>query len=283
MQVTTLVRLIKAFLPLIIISLAFAALPFNIHSQIYKYTDDKGTIHFTDNPKSSRYEPVNISSQFWASQESNKYHYPTCLWAQKIKPSNLIKFSSPEEALKAGYIPCKVCNPPTTSKSATEVRKTNYPSPPEAIETTKIYCSYVIDGDTIVVKINGQEEKVRLIGVNTPELDHPEKQISDLAKKAMMFTKKMIKGKEVTLEFEQQRRDEYGRLLAYVYLLNGTFLNAEIIRQGYGYTYTKFPFKYLEEFRHYEKKAKNNKRGLWKRGLENLPEFKEVNDKRRLK
>jgi micrococcal nuclease len=270
MLVTSFTKLINAHLVLILISLAQLALPCHTHSQIYKYTDDKGTIHFTDNPKSSRFEPVNITSQFWVSQESNKYHYPTCLWAQKIKHSNLIKFSSPEEALKAGYIPCKVCNPPTTSKSGTEERKTNYPSPPETIGTTKIYCSYVIDGDSIVVKINGQEEKVRLIGVNTPELDHPEKQISDLAKKAKMFTKKMVEGKEVILEFDQQRRDEYERLLAYVYLLDGTFLNAEIIKQGYGYTYTKFPFKYLEEFRQFEKKAKNNKRGLWKSGLENL-------------
>jgi methylphosphotriester-DNA--protein-cysteine methyltransferase len=57
------------------------------------------------------------SVEFWASKKSNKYHYPNCRWAQKIKPTNLIKFSSPEEAVKAGYIPCKVCKPPLASKS----------------------------------------------------------------------------------------------------------------------------------------------------------------------
>jgi len=57
-----------------------------------------------------------ISAEFWASKNSNKYHYPSCKWAQKIKPSNLIKFKSPEEAIKKGYQPCKVCKPPTSSK-----------------------------------------------------------------------------------------------------------------------------------------------------------------------
>jgi hypothetical protein len=57
-----------------------------------------------------------LSAEFLGSKNSNKYHYPTCRWAQKIKPSNLVKFSTPEEAVKAGYVPCKVCNPPFPSK-----------------------------------------------------------------------------------------------------------------------------------------------------------------------
>lgn len=61
--------------------------------------------------------PSAFSSEFWASKNSNKYHYPDCRWAQKIKPNNLIKFNSPEAATKAGYIPCKVCRPPVFSKS----------------------------------------------------------------------------------------------------------------------------------------------------------------------
>jgi len=56
----------------------------------------------------------------------------------------------------------------------------------------------------------------------------------------------------------------YRRLLAYVYLMDGTFLNAEIIKQGYGFAYTRYPFKYLDEFRRYEKEARENRRGLWK-------------------
>jgi methylphosphotriester-DNA--protein-cysteine methyltransferase len=70
--------------------------------------------------------PYAISAEFWAPKKSNKYHYPDCRWAQKIKPENLIKFQSPEEAQKAGYIPCKVCRPPISSKSElnTDVKPT---------------------------------------------------------------------------------------------------------------------------------------------------------------
>ncbi|MEK6698417.1 MAG: Ada metal-binding domain-containing protein [Nitrospirota bacterium] len=57
------------------------------------------------------------AAEFWASRKSNKYHYPSCQWAQKIKPQNLIVFSSPEEAIRAGYVPCKVCRPPVSSRA----------------------------------------------------------------------------------------------------------------------------------------------------------------------
>jgi micrococcal nuclease len=119
----------------------------------------------------------------------------------------------------------------------------------------------VIDGDTLLLT-NG--EKVRLIGVDTPETNHPNKPVQHFGREAYFFTKRMVEGKEVRLEYDWQRRDKYGRLLAYVYLLDGTFLNAEIIKQGYGFAYTRFPFKYLEDFRRYEKEARENKRGLWK-------------------
>ena len=121
-------------------------------------------------------------------------------------------------------------------------------------------CTRVIDGDTIVLN-NG--EIVRLIGVDTPETKHPRKPVEYYGKEASAFTKKMVEGKEVRLEYDWQERDKYGRLLAYVYLMDGTFLNEEIVRQGYGYAYTKFPFKYLELFRKYEQEARENKRGLW--------------------
>jgi micrococcal nuclease len=118
----------------------------------------------------------------------------------------------------------------------------------------------VIDGDTLLL-VNG--ERVRLIGVDTPETKHPQKPVQYFGREAYLFTKQMVDGKEARFEFERQKRDRYGRLLAYVYLLDGTFLNAEIIKQGYGFAYTRFPFKYMEEFRRYEREAKENRRGLW--------------------
>lgn len=119
----------------------------------------------------------------------------------------------------------------------------------------------VIDGDTILLA-NG--ERVRLIGVDTPETVHPKKPVEYFGKEASAFTRKMCEGKKVRLEYDQTKRDKYDRLLAYVYLEDETFVNAEIVKQGYGHAYTKFPFKYLDEFREYERYARENKRGLWK-------------------
>lgn len=119
----------------------------------------------------------------------------------------------------------------------------------------------VIDGDTLLLT-NG--EKVRLIGVDTPETKHPQKPVQRFGREAYLFTRELVEGKEVRLEFDWQRRDKYGRLLAYVYLTDGTFLNTEIIIQGYGFAYARFPFKYLEEFRKYEREARENGKGLWK-------------------
>ena len=121
-------------------------------------------------------------------------------------------------------------------------------------------CTRVVDGDTIILN-NG--ERVRLIGVDTPETKHPKKPVEYYGKEASAFTKRMVEGKEVRLKYDQQRKDEYGRLLAYVYLTDGTLLNAEIIKQGYGHAHTRFPFKYIDEFRQYEKEAREAKRGLW--------------------
>ena len=67
-------------------------------------------------------------------------------------------------------------------------------------------------------------------------------------------------GKQAWLDSDWEHRDKHGRTLAYVYVEDSTFLNAEIIRQGYGFAYTRFPFKYLEEFRKLEREAG---RGLW--------------------
>lgn len=122
-------------------------------------------------------------------------------------------------------------------------------------------CTRVIDGDTLI--LDG-DEKVRLIGVDTPETVHPQKPVEAFGKEASAFTRKMVEGKKVRLEYDQQRKDKYGRTLAYVYLEDGTFLNAEIIKQGYGFAYTRFPFKYMEEFRILEREAREEGVGLWK-------------------
>jgi micrococcal nuclease len=123
----------------------------------------------------------------------------------------------------------------------------------------------VVDGDTLVVEIGGSEERVRLIGVDTPETVHPQKPVEYFGKEASAFTTRMAEGAVVRLEADPQTadRDKYGRLLRYVYLPDGKLLNAEIIAQGYGFAYVKYPFSKMEEFRQLEREAREASRGLW--------------------
>ncbi|MBC8199347.1 MAG: thermonuclease family protein [Desulfobacteraceae bacterium] len=123
--------------------------------------------------------------------------------------------------------------------------------------------SRVIDGDTVILE-NG--ERVRLIGVDTTEKTHPLKLVEYFSNESTQFTKQLLEGKEVRLEYDKEKRGKYGRLLAYIYLMDGTFVNAEIIKQGYGFAYTKYPFKFIDNFVSLEKEAENNKRGYWKYG-----------------
>ena len=124
-------------------------------------------------------------------------------------------------------------------------------------------CTRVVDGDTL--QLEGGE-RVRLIGVDTPESVAPNRPQEFFGLEAAAFPRQLVEGKQVRLEFGDERYDIYGRTLAYVYLLeDGTFLNSEIIRQGYGYAYTRFPFRYQDEFRRLQREARENRIGLWAR------------------
>lgn len=122
----------------------------------------------------------------------------------------------------------------------------------------------VVDGDTIVVEHKGKEERVRLIGVDTPESVHPDaSKNTEEGKTASKFTKSKLEGKEVELEFDVQERDKYGRLLAYVWI-NGEMYNKVLLKEGYAKVATFPPnVKYVDEFTSLEKEARENKKGLW--------------------
>ena len=124
-------------------------------------------------------------------------------------------------------------------------------------------CVIVIDGDTILLDGN---EIVRLIGIDTPETKDPKIPVQYYGKEAYEFTKRLVEGKKVRLAYDLNKKDKYGRTLAYVYLKDGTFLNAEIIKQGYGFAYRHFLFKYFDEFKQYEIEARENEIGLWSEG-----------------
>jgi micrococcal nuclease len=121
------------------------------------------------------------------------------------------------------------------------------------------------DGDTIVVDMNGKHETVRFIGVDTPETHDPRKAVQCFGQAAADFTKDLIGQNDVRLEADPQgtNRDRYNRLLRYIYLPDGRLVNAEIIKQGYGFAYLSFPFTKSEEFRFYQNEAMQANRGLW--------------------
>jgi len=119
----------------------------------------------------------------------------------------------------------------------------------------------VIDGDTIVL-VNG--EKVRLIGVDSPEKNHPDKPIEYFSLEAMEYTKSRLLNKQVRLEYDWEQRDKYNRILAYIYLEDSTLFNLELIETGYAFALTKFPFKHKDQFIEAEQKAKAKGIGIWK-------------------
>jgi len=124
-----------------------------------------------------------------------------------------------------------------------------------------------VDGDTIEVNMNGKTEPIRFIGVDTPETHDPRKAIQCFGVAAAAFTKGSLEahGNHVRLEADplNTNRDRYNRLLRYVYLPDNTLLNAEIIKQGYGFAYLGFPFTKSDEFHAYELIARTQNKGLW--------------------
>ena len=123
----------------------------------------------------------------------------------------------------------------------------------------------VVDGDTFWVEDGSPKGlKVRLIGVDTPETVHPRKPVEYFGREASDFVKQLLTNNKVRLEYDVEKTDRYGRLLAYVYLPDGTFLNAHLIRHGYGQVMTVPPnVKYADQFVKLQRKARRKNAGLW--------------------
>lgn len=162
----------------------------------------------------------------------------------------------------------RVSPSPIQEKETTESPK--QPSPTPSIESEeklsnkgqiskKGIVSYVIDGDTIVLK---DGEKVRYLGMNTPEKGRP------FSAEATEQNKKLIDGKEVELELDVQTKDQYGRTLAYVWL-GETMVNLKLVRLGYANVYTLPPnVKYKDQLLSAEREAREAERGFWAKSLE---------------
>lgn len=137
------------------------------------------------------------------------------------------------------------------------------PSPQQTAKGVLCPVTRVVDGDTIEVTFNGQKEKVRLIGVDTPETVHPTRGEEPYGKEASNYTKSRLDGQTVNLEFDVQERDQYGRLLAYVWIGNELF-NETLVKEGYAQISTFPPnVKYVDVFRAAQEQARAQGKGLW--------------------
>jgi micrococcal nuclease len=122
-----------------------------------------------------------------------------------------------------------------------------------------------IDGDTIIVDMDGKAQTIRFIGVDTPEEFDSRKPVQCFAKAAAQHTKDLIGNDGVRLESDPQsdNRDRYDRLLRFVYTSSGTLVNYQIVADGYGFTTTGFPFTRMDDFRAAQNKARQENKGLW--------------------
>ncbi|MGI9952491.1 thermonuclease family protein [Moorellaceae bacterium AZ2] len=181
---------------------------------------------------------------------------PTTDSSEQKPPAAPMAPSAPEQAV------------PTVGGSAKE--------PGGAVKTIAGVVTSVADGDTMHVKLDGRDETVRLIGVNCPEISHPDLGIKEepYGREARAYTEKQLSGKKVWLEFDVQERDKYGRLLAYVWLeppssgfgeeVRAKMYNVRLLLEGYAQVMTVPPnVKYADMFVEFQREAREKGKGLW--------------------
>lgn len=133
------------------------------------------------------------------------------------------------------------------------------------VATSTIRVIRVVDGDTFEVIVNGQTEKIRMLGIDTPESVDPRKPVQCFAKEATKKLQELIFEKEIVLtpDFTNDDRDKYNRLLRYVSRPDGLLVNEEMIKEGYAYAYIKFPFERRADYLKLQTEARTMGRGLW--------------------
>ena len=178
-----------------------------------------------------------------------------------------------------GVIISFISSPPLKDAGSTALRQ-NVGAPsaaPSAATGTGEWSKVVrvVDGDTIVAEVDGENVTVRLIGLDTPETVDPRKPVECFGKAASDEAGRLFGVGYVRLETDpsQGLYDKYGRLLAYVYIpldsvQEGLLVNKYLISEGYGHEYTyNLPYKYQAEFEAAEREARENKKGLWAEGV----------------
>jgi len=123
----------------------------------------------------------------------------------------------------------------------------------------------VVDGDTIVARVDRRSERVRYIGVDTPESVKPGERVQCFGKAAAAENRRLVEGRAVRLSYDAEARDRYGRLLAYVWR-DKLLVNAELVRRGYGKPLEIAPnLAHAAELRRLASAARRGRQGLWSR------------------
>jgi micrococcal nuclease len=131
-----------------------------------------------------------------------------------------------------------------------------------SVAQEEVKVRWVIDGDTIILT-NGRH--VRYIGINTPEIEHEHQKAEPYGYHAKKYNEKLVFSKTVRLQFDKERHDHFGRLLAYVFLPDGTFINQAMIAQGYAYLLPQKPnIKYAKILLQAQREAMSAKKGMWR-------------------
>jgi len=136
---------------------------------------------------------------------------------------------------------------------------------PSARGSVTVRVSRIVDGDTIEVSLGGDEEDVRYIGIDTPETVAPGQPVECFGHAASRFNTGLVEGQRVRLVFDRELRDQYGRLLAYVYV-DGELVNAQLVRRGFARTLVFPPnTRHADLFARLQQHAADTGRGLWGR------------------
>jgi micrococcal nuclease len=190
-----------------------------------------------------------------------------CLYLSELAKksgNNFIASSSPKK-ISSSTVPVAT----NIASSSSEKENVNFSSLNEKISApADIYYPVVkvVDGDTVDIAVNGKTERLRLIGINTPETVDPNKPVECFGPQASANAHKLLDGAEVKIapDPSQDDKDIYGRFLRYVWRSDGLFYNLEAIKDGFAFEYTfKNPYQYQKEFQAAQKSAQTNQLGLW--------------------
>ncbi len=163
--------------------------------------------------------------------------------------------------LAACSVPGRRASPPAPLATAPAERAA-WPKPPAGAVTAVV--TRVVDGDTFVANVAGRQQRIRVIGVDTPETVDPRRPVEPYGKEASRFATAWLQGRTVRLAGDVESHDRFGRLLAYVWLADGTFWNALLAAEGYAQQLTIPPnVSYAALFGRLVAEARTAGRGLW--------------------